>query len=182
MTWQRGRLPPLCTIVGGIKIAGPEVRPHEHEARDAGTGGRESYGSSYAPLLWSPAAPLGLIPAGPRYAGGLVSGLAALTLFLAQIFGVELSAAQQGTVLLLSVLAGVGTAGVPGGSLPLVAAVLLAVGVPPEGIGIILGVDRLLDMCRTAVNVTGDLAIAVLVDRGVPPPGPPPAAASATPA
>lgn len=102
-------------------------------------------------------------------------------LFLAQVFGVELSAAQQGTVLLLSVLAGVGTAGVPGGSLPLVAAVLLSVGVPPEGIGIILGVDRLLDMCRTTVNVTGDLAIAACVDRGVPPAEPPPPG-TATPA
>jgi DAACS family dicarboxylate/amino acid:cation (Na+ or H+) symporter len=90
-------------------------------------------------------------------------------LFLAQVFGVDLSPAQQGTVLLMSVLAGVGTAGVPGGSLPLVAAVLLAVGVPAEGIGIILGVDRLLDMCRTAVNVTGDLAIAACVDRGAAP-------------
>ncbi|HXG61831.1 MAG TPA: dicarboxylate/amino acid:cation symporter [Planctomycetota bacterium] len=95
-------------------------------------------------------------------------------LFLAQVFGVDLSPAQQGTVLLMSVLAGVGTAGVPGGSLPLVAAVLLAVGVPAEGIGIILGVDRLLDMCRTAVNVTGDLAIAACVDRGAAPAAPAP--------
>jgi DAACS family dicarboxylate/amino acid:cation (Na+ or H+) symporter len=86
-------------------------------------------------------------------------------LFLAQVFGVELTLTQQVTVVLLSVLAGIGTAGVPGGSLPLVAMVLVSVGVPPEGIGIILGVDRVLDMCRTTLNVTGDLAVAACVDR-----------------
>ncbi len=86
-------------------------------------------------------------------------------LFLAQVFGVDLSIGQQFVVLLMSMLAGIGTAGVPGGSLPLVVMVLLAVGIPVEGIGIILGVDRVLDMCRTTVNVTGDLAIAACVDR-----------------
>ncbi len=88
-------------------------------------------------------------------------------LFLAQAFGVELSFAQQVTVVLMSVLAGIGTAGVPGGSLPLVVLVLQSVGVPGEGIGIILGVDRLLDMCRTTINVTGDLVIAACVNRSV---------------
>ncbi len=87
-------------------------------------------------------------------------------LFLAQVFDVELTFAQQVQVVLMSVLAGVGTAGVPGGSLPLVVLVLKSVGVPEQGIGIILGVDRLLDMCRTTLNVTGDLAVAVCVDRG----------------
>jgi DAACS family dicarboxylate/amino acid:cation (Na+ or H+) symporter len=91
-------------------------------------------------------------------------------LFLAQVFGVHLGFAQQATVVLMSVLAGVGTAGVPGGSLPLVAIVLTTVGVPAEGIGIILGVDRLLDMCRTTLNVTGDLVIAACVSRIAPPP------------
>jgi DAACS family dicarboxylate/amino acid:cation (Na+ or H+) symporter len=86
-------------------------------------------------------------------------------LFLAQVFGVELSLTQQVTVVLMSVLAGIGTAGVPGGSLPLVALVLQSVGVPVAGIGIILGVDRILDMCRTTVNVTGDVLIAACVDR-----------------
>jgi DAACS family dicarboxylate/amino acid:cation (Na+ or H+) symporter len=89
-------------------------------------------------------------------------------LFLAQVFGRELDLAQQVMVVLMSVLAGVGTAGVPGGSLPLVALVLQSVGVPPEGIGIILGVDRLLDMCRTTLNVTGDIAVAACVDRAQP--------------
>jgi DAACS family dicarboxylate/amino acid:cation (Na+ or H+) symporter len=86
-------------------------------------------------------------------------------LFLAQVFGVSLGLGAQALVLLLSVLTAVGAAGVPGGSLPLLMTVLATVGVPPEGIAIILGVDRLLDMCRTAVNVCGDLTAAVYVAR-----------------
>jgi DAACS family dicarboxylate/amino acid:cation (Na+ or H+) symporter len=86
-------------------------------------------------------------------------------LFLAQVFNRDLGLGQQVMVVLMSVLAGIGTAGVPGGSLPLVALVLQTVNVPVAGIGIILGVDRLLDMCRTTVNVTGDVLIAVCVDR-----------------
>ena len=65
----------------------------------------------------------------------------------------------------MSILAGVGTAGVPGGSLPLIVIVLQTVGIPPEGIGIILGVDRFLDMCRTVLNVVGDLVCATFVAR-----------------
>jgi Na+/H+-dicarboxylate symporter len=90
-------------------------------------------------------------------------------LFLAQVFGVELTLGQQVTVAFICILGGIGTAGVPAGSIPVVAMILGIVGVPPEGIGIVLGVDRLLDMCRTAVNVTGDLAAAVVVSRGEPP-------------
>lgn len=86
-------------------------------------------------------------------------------LFLAQIYHVDLTFAQQVQVVFMSILAGVGTAGVPGGSLPLIMILLQQVGVPPEGLGIILGVDRLLDMARTAVNVSGDLVIAQLVDE-----------------
>jgi DAACS family dicarboxylate/amino acid:cation (Na+ or H+) symporter len=86
-------------------------------------------------------------------------------LFLAQVFGVDLTFGQQVTVVLMSILAGVGTAGVPGGSLPLIVIVLQSVGIPAEGIGIILGVDRLLDMCRTTLNVVGDLVCATVVAR-----------------
>jgi len=93
----------------------------------------------------------------------LYEGVTAL--FLAQVFGVELSISQQITVVFLCVLAGIGTAGVPGGSLPLVVLVLQSMGIPGEGIGIILGIDRLLDMCRTTLNVTGDLVVAACVDR-----------------
>jgi DAACS family dicarboxylate/amino acid:cation (Na+ or H+) symporter len=67
---------------------------------------------------------------------------------------------------LLSILGGVGTAGVPGGSLPMVVIVLQSVGIPAEGIGIVLGVDRLLDMSRTVLNVTGDVTAAVCVAAG----------------
>ena len=84
-------------------------------------------------------------------------------LFLAQVYGLDLSAGQQARVMLMSILAGVGTAGVPGGSLPMVMIVAQSVGIPAEGMGLILGVDRFLDMCRTAVNVSGDLVIAALV-------------------
>ena len=91
-----------------------------------------------------------------------------VVLFLAQVMGVELTASQQFTVVLMAVLAGVGTAGVPGGSLPLIVVVMQSVGVPGAAIGIILGVDRILDMCRTVVNVTGDLAIAACVAKSEP--------------
>ncbi|HZH42841.1 MAG TPA: dicarboxylate/amino acid:cation symporter [Lysobacter sp.] len=87
-------------------------------------------------------------------------------LFLAQFFGIELSLAQQVTVMFVCILGGIGTAGVPAGSLPVVALICGMVGVPPEGIGLILGVDRFLDMCRTTINVTGDLAAAAVVARG----------------
>ncbi|HEV2746015.1 MAG TPA: dicarboxylate/amino acid:cation symporter [Allosphingosinicella sp.] len=87
-------------------------------------------------------------------------------LFLAQFFGVELSITQQVMVLLVCILGGIGTAGVPAGSLPVVALILGMVGVPPEGIGLVLGVDRFLDMCRTTLNVTGDLTAAVVISRG----------------
>ncbi|MEW6057290.1 MAG: dicarboxylate/amino acid:cation symporter [Bdellovibrionota bacterium] len=88
-------------------------------------------------------------------------------LFLAQVYGIELGLSQQVQVVLMSILAGVGTAGVPGGSLPLIMILLQSVGIPAEGMGLILGVDRFLDMCRTTLNVSGDLVIAALV--GAPP-------------
>lgn len=86
-------------------------------------------------------------------------------LFLAQLFGRDLSFAQQAHVLLLTVVASVGTAGIPSASLPFIATVLVAIGLPPEAMGLILGVDRILDMSRTVLNVTGDMTIAACVDR-----------------
>jgi DAACS family dicarboxylate/amino acid:cation (Na+ or H+) symporter len=87
-------------------------------------------------------------------------------IFLAQFFGVDLSLTQQVTVMFVCILGGIGTAGVPSGSLPVVALICAMVGVKPEGIGLILGVNHFLDMCRTTLNVTGDLAIAAMVSRG----------------
>src|SRR5690606_38169104 len=84
-------------------------------------------------------------------------------LFLAQFFGVDLTLGDQLFVMLVCILAGIGTAGVPGGSLPVIALILNGVGVPPEGIGLILGVDRFLDMCRTTLNVVGDLVAAQVI-------------------
>ncbi len=86
-----------------------------------------------------------------------------VVLFLAQVFHVELTMTQQIMVVLMSILAGIGTAGVPGGSLPMIVVVMQTVGVPGTGIGIILGIDRILDMCRTVLNVTGDLTVAACV-------------------
>jgi Na+/H+-dicarboxylate symporter len=88
-----------------------------------------------------------------------------VVLFVAQVFGVDLSFAQQVTLLVLAVLSAVAVAGIPGGSLPLIAGLLATFGVPPEGIGIILGVDRLLDMTRTLVNVGSDMVVCTVVDR-----------------
>ncbi|HEV2082868.1 MAG TPA: dicarboxylate/amino acid:cation symporter [Brevundimonas sp.] len=87
-------------------------------------------------------------------------------LFLAQFFNIDLSLHQQLVVMLVCILGGIGTAGVPAGSLPVIALILVMVGVPAEGIGLILGVDRFLDMCRTTLNVTGDLVAATVVSRG----------------
>ncbi|MCG8275841.1 dicarboxylate/amino acid:cation symporter [Stenotrophomonas sp. NLF4-10] len=86
--------------------------------------------------------------------------------FLAQFFGVDLSIGQQFMVMVVCILGGIGTAGVPSGSLPVVALICAMVGVNPVGIGLILGVNHFLDMCRTALNVTGDLALTALVARG----------------
>ena len=89
-------------------------------------------------------------------------------LFLAQVYGLDLTVGQQIRVMMMSIVAGIGTAGVPGGSLPMVMIVAQSVGVPAEGMALILGVDRFLDMCRTAVNVSGDLVIAALVSAREP--------------
>jgi DAACS family dicarboxylate/amino acid:cation (Na+ or H+) symporter len=86
-------------------------------------------------------------------------------LFLAQVFGIELSLTSQLLVVVMSVVTAVGAAGVPGGSIPLLVLVLEMVGVPGEGIALILGVDRILDMSRTVPNVTGDMLTSMVVAR-----------------
>ncbi|MFZ2754399.1 MAG: dicarboxylate/amino acid:cation symporter [Lysobacteraceae bacterium] len=86
-------------------------------------------------------------------------------LFLAQVYGLDLSLGQQLLVLLLCILGGIGTAGIPSGSLPVIAMICGIIGIKPEGIGIILGVNTFLDMCRTSLNVGGDLATAVVVAK-----------------
>jgi len=87
------------------------------------------------------------------------------TVFIANAYGVDLGTAGYLTVILMSVLASIGTAGVPGVGLIMLSMVFTQVGLPVEGIGLILGVDRLLDMVRTAVNVSGDAAVSVIVAK-----------------
>lgn len=86
-------------------------------------------------------------------------------IFLCQVFGVELSLGQMIVVMFMSVITAVGAAGVPGGSIPLLVGIIAMFGVPVEGIAIVLGVDRILDMTRTMVNVGGDLAATAFVAR-----------------
>lgn len=86
-------------------------------------------------------------------------------LFLAQLAGVDLSLGQQLIVVYLAILGGIGTAGVPSGSIPFIIGVLATIGVDPALIAIILGVDRILDMCRTTLNVAGDITAATFVAR-----------------
>ena len=87
------------------------------------------------------------------------------TVFIANVYGVELGIGGYLTVILMSVLASIGTAGVPGVGLIMLSMVFTQVGLPVEGIGLILGVDRLMDMIRTAVNVSGDAAVSCIVAK-----------------
>lgn len=93
----------------------------------------------------------------------IMQGIA--TVFIAQAYGIDLTLTQLGTVVLMSTMASIGTAGVPGVGLIMLATVLSQVGLPVEGIAIILGIDRLLDMTRTAVNITGDCAVTCIVAK-----------------
>lgn len=87
------------------------------------------------------------------------------TVFIAQLSGIDLTIMQMVTVVVLATVASIGTAGVPGVGLVMLAMVLTAVGLDPAAIGIIIGIDRLLDMTRTAVNITGDAAIASVLNE-----------------
>jgi DAACS family dicarboxylate/amino acid:cation (Na+ or H+) symporter len=86
-------------------------------------------------------------------------------IFLAEIFGVDLTLPQMAIVMVMAVITAVGAAGVPGGSIPLLVGILLMFGVPGEGIAIVIGVDRILDMSRTTVNVFGDLTAVTWVAK-----------------
>jgi Na+/H+-dicarboxylate symporter len=86
-------------------------------------------------------------------------------LFIAQIFGIDLSLSQMLTIVFLTVLASIGTPGIPGGSVVMTIMVMSSVGIPPEGLALILGIDRPLDMLRTVVNVTGDTFVATLMEE-----------------
>lgn len=88
---------------------------------------------------------------------------AVATVFLAQFYGMELSLPQQASIVLTAVVAAIGSPGIPSGGMVMLVIVLTTYGVPAEGIAMILAVDRVLDMCRTVVNVTGDAAAAVAV-------------------
>lgn len=96
-------------------------------------------------------------------------------LFIAQVTGVELSLAQMLTIILMTVISSIGTPAIPGGSYVILTMVLSSVGIPAEGLALILGIDRPLDMLRTSVNVTGDATVAAIVERQqlTPPPSPP---------
>jgi len=87
------------------------------------------------------------------------------TVFIANVYGVSLGLPELLQVVLLATLASIGTAGVPGAGMVMLSMVLLQIGLPIEGIGIVLGVDRILDMARTVVNVTGDLMATAIVAR-----------------
>lgn len=90
-----------------------------------------------------------------------------VVLFVAQVFGVHLTIPAQVSLLLMSVVTATAVAGIPGGSLPLIAGLLATFGIPPEGIGIVLGADRLLDMTRTMVSVGSDIVTCAVVDASM---------------
>ena len=92
----------------------------------------------------------------------LYQGVAAV--FIAQALGIDLTISNQFTIVATAVLASIGTAAVPGAGVVMLIIILEAINVPSEGIALILGVDRILDMIRTSANVTGDAAIATIID------------------
>ena len=92
-----------------------------------------------------------------------------VVLFIAQVYGIDLSIGSQVTLLLLTVFSAIAVAGIPGGSLPLIAGLLISFNIPAEGLALILGVDRLLDMARTTVNVGADVVTATIVDEKLKP-------------
>ena len=94
-------------------------------------------------------------------------GKAVAAVFIAQAFGMQLDLGQQLTIVLTATLASIGSAAVPGAGMVMLVIVLGAIGVPEQGLALIFAVDRLLDMCRTSVNVTGDAAVCLLISKKV---------------
>jgi Na+/H+-dicarboxylate symporter len=90
---------------------------------------------------------------------------AVAAVFIAQVYGLDLTTGQQLTILFTAVLASIGTAPVPGVGIVMLIIVLRSVNIPEEGIALILGIDRLLDMCRTVPNVSGDAAVSVIMAK-----------------
>jgi Na+/H+-dicarboxylate symporter len=90
---------------------------------------------------------------------------AVAAVFIAQVFGIDLTLVQQLTIVLTATLASIGSAGVPGAGIVMLIIVLNAVGLPVEGLALILAIDRPLDMLRTVLNVTGDAVIATIVAK-----------------
>ena len=85
-------------------------------------------------------------------------------IFLAQCFGIDLNFSQDCIVMACAIFAGIGTVGVPGGSMPILMLILIFLGIPPESIAIIYGLDRIMDMCRTVVNDSGDLVAVTYIN------------------
>ena len=87
------------------------------------------------------------------------------TIFIAQALGIDLSISQLLTITAMTTLSSIGTPAIPGGSYVILAMVLTSVGIPAESLALIIGIDRPLDMLRTSVNVTGDVAVSVIMDK-----------------
>ena len=86
-------------------------------------------------------------------------------LFIANVYGIDLTLGQMGMIVLTGTLASIGTAGVPGAGLIMLAMVIQSVGLPMEGLALVAGIDRILDMFRTCLNITGDAAVTIVVDQ-----------------
>ena len=170
---------PRSALVTARKLGRGELNPAERDGLLAAAGRlpagpvRDPF-EGYLPGDGTAERKLGIAPAIGRFVltvgstanqNGTALFEGVTVMFLAQAYGLDLTLGQQVRVMVMSIVAGIGTAGVPGGSLPMVLIVAQSVGVPAEGMALILGVDRLLDMCRTTVNVSGDLVISALVDR-----------------
>ena len=86
-------------------------------------------------------------------------------LFIANVYGIDLTLGQMGMIVLTGTLASIGTAGVPGAGLIMLAMVIQSVGLPMEGLALVAGIDRILDMFRTCLNITGDAAVTIVIDQ-----------------